>query len=116
MRTIILEPVDNGIIKTVTDDNYNGDNKLFEEKKIYLLRDNIEDSETFLRGLISDLGLFLGNDYDKCCIHINKSYGTKYQLNHNELMEERKHLTNRLNKLKSLSSHTLLEKNEPASH
>jgi hypothetical protein len=104
MKKFILEQVDNGLIKTVIDDNSDGAGKKMEKKEIYILdSSSIADSQKLIVDLISDLGLFLGNDYDKDKLSINKSYGPKYILNQTELMEERKRLTHRLQELKQMN-------------
>jgi hypothetical protein len=107
MRKIVIEPIDNGLLKTIVDTNYDGAGKKYVKKNIYLLKENcVHDTELFLKDLIEDLGLYLGNDYDKDVLSINKIPGNKYQMNSNELIEERKKLTVKLNELKQLAQLT----------
>lgn len=112
MRKITLEPVDNGLIKTVYDDNYDGAGKIMDEKKIYILDDNVTSSYKFLIDLIDELGLFIGNDYDKDTLSIERSFGPKYDLDSKEVMNERKKLTHRLNELKKINFQQNYEVNE----
>jgi len=101
MRSVILEPVDNGLVKIARDDNYDGAGKLFSEKKIYVLDATIESTEKFLIDLIDDLGLFVGNDYDKSVLSFQKSFGAKYKLKKTDILEERKKTAIKLTKLKT---------------
>lgn len=112
MIKYVLEPVDNGIIKTIIDDNIDGAGKKLEKKEIYILEDKVINTEKFLMNLIEDLGLYLGNAHDKNTLAINKVYGDNYKLNNNELMEERKKLTHRLNKLKTMSLHKIINEDD----
>lgn len=108
MRKITLEPVDNGLIKTITDDNYNGAGRQLEKKEIYILNDTVENSEKLILDIISDLGLFLGNDFDKNVLSLSKEFGNKYQLTGDDLLTERKKLTVKLNNLKQTNQKALI--------
>lgn len=100
MRKIVLEPVDNGIIRTILDDNIDGIGTKFEEKKIFILNDSIDNTEHFINSLISDLGLYTGNPNDKSILQLEKRYSENYNLTNEERLMERKALTVKLNKLK----------------
>lgn len=104
MKRFILEPVDNGLIKTVIDDNSDGAGKVIEEKKIYILNDLVQNSYALIKDIIDDLGLFVGNDYDKDKLYLETNFGSKYNLNQTEITEERKRLTHRLSELQSMNT------------
>lgn len=102
MRKIFLEPVDNGLIYTASDDNIDGAGKKFEKKELFVLKDNINETERFLNFIIQDLGLFTGNPIDKQNLVLKKDYGIYYNLSNTEVQEERKKLSVKLNKLKRI--------------
>lgn len=93
MRNVVLEPVDNGIIKIVSDDNLDGGGKQLEIKKIYSLEDNVDNSIKFLTDLISDLGLYIGNEHTSKMLDIGTRAGKEYKMTPSELIEARKKLT-----------------------
>lgn len=100
---IILEPIDNGVIKTVIDDNVDGAGKTMEKKIFFELNDDVLNTEQFIHSIIKDLGLYTGNPADKEVLKIERSYGANYYLSTNEAQEARKKLTTELNKLKRLA-------------
>lgn len=100
MRRIILEPVDNGLIQTILDDNIDGVGTKFEQKKIFILGDDITLTEAFLKNFITELGLYTGNQNDKDNLHIEKRFGDNYKMTSEEKIKQRKVLTVQLNKLK----------------
>lgn len=97
---IIIDTAENGLIQTIIDNNYDGAGKIFEQKKIFTIDDNIENTEKFIRTLIEDLGLFTGGISDKYNLIIGKEFGSRYVLNKSELSVERKKLAMKLNRLK----------------
>ena len=100
---IVLEPIDNGILKTVIDDNVDGAGKYMEKKSFFILDDNVLHTEAFLNSFIKELGLFTGNPADKEVLKVEKSFGSNYYLTTIEAQEARKKLTTELNRLKRLS-------------
>lgn len=107
MLKIILEPVDNGIIRTIIDDNDKGAGEKMEKKEIFLTGDNVENTERFLRKLIFDLGLYTGNPTEKRTLLVGNTYGKDYQMSHKEIFEEEKRLNVRLNQLRNLKETTV---------
>ena len=101
---IILEHTDNGIIKHIIDDNIDGGGKMLERKEIFILDDDIMNTEKFLKTLIKDLGLYTGNPDDKEVLRLEKTYGPEYYLSTNEAQEKRKILTSELNRIKRLTT------------
>ena len=97
---ITLEPVDNGVIKTIVDNNINGAGERFEKKEIFLTNDNINDTQKFILSLMKDLGLYTGNPNDKKVLSIEQKYSERYSLTVKEKQDEKKKLSIQLNKLK----------------
>ena len=81
MQLITLEIADNGIIKTVTDDNINGAGEKFETKAVYdLEKGNIVDTKMeLLYELSEDMGMHLGNSKQPNQIKIVSEWGEHYQ-------------------------------------
>ena len=80
MITIKLEIASNGIIKTVTDNNYNGAGSKHENRTVYVTESDIEFNETirFLYETCDDLGINLGNKYDENVLNFELGWGHKY--------------------------------------
>ena len=81
MIKITLESADNGIIKTVVDDNINGAGERFESKTVYDL--NLNDtrhSQTikFFYELCEDLGIDTGNKFSKNNLYLKTDWGKSY--------------------------------------
>ena len=103
---IQIEKANNGIIKTVSDDNYDGAGKRFEKKELFLIKkDSITDTEEFLNSIIKDLALYTGNQNDKEVLKIQKTYGSKYNFNHEDLNNEQKVLRTKLAEIKRIKEH-----------
>ena len=92
MLNILLELANNGVIKTITDDNINGANADFQSKHAYELAEdsqyNYENTINFLVDLIDDLGLDVGNSFDKKMLSFNIDWGIKYEPTIEELKEK----------------------------
>ena len=97
---ITIESADNGLVKTIVDKNSDGNEKLYEKKKVYQIKNSISDTKIFVNDLIRDLGLFTGNVHEKKTIRFSEVYGEKYDLTDAEVMHERKQLANKSNELK----------------
>ena len=109
---IFIEKANNGIIKTIQDDNIDGAGKKYEKKELFIMDDSIDTTEMFLTELIKDLGLYIGNPHDKENLQIQRSYGSKYTMNHTEIINESKKLTVKLNELKKIRSLKQINENE----
>lgn len=80
MQTITLEIADNGIIKTIVDDNINGAGEKFESKVVYDLErhDSIDSKIELLFTLAEDMGVYLGNSKQPDQIKIISEWGEHY--------------------------------------
>ena len=81
MIKITLESADNGVIKTVVDDNINGAGERFESKTVYDLNLN-DDSHSqtikFFYELCEDLGIDTGNKFSKNNLYLKTDWGKSY--------------------------------------
>ena len=89
MQSITLEVADNGIIKTVVDDNINGAGEKFEIKTIYNLEkgDIIDTKMELLYELSEDMGVHLGNSKQKDQIQIISGWGDAYEPTKEDLVK-----------------------------
>jgi hypothetical protein len=120
MITIKLEIASNGIIKTVSDDNYNGAGSDHGSITVYETDDDPEFSNTskFLYEVCDDLGVNLGNKFDQTVLNFEVTWGGRYTPNLEELNRIIKSLSYDLKDLKNLqkelteaeSAKTLIEK------
>ena len=87
MQLITLEIADNGIIKTISDDNINGAGESFEIKTIYNLEkgDIVETKMELLYELSEDMGMHLGNSKQSDQIQIISGWGEHYEPNKEEI-------------------------------
>lgn len=97
MIKITLEMAQNGVIKTIFDDNINGAGEMFENKTVYEIEDNgeIDDYDSAIRFLIEmcdDLGIVTGNKRDKKVLRFNVEWGEGYEPNKKEIEEKIKTL------------------------
>jgi hypothetical protein len=84
MVKIVLESARNGVIKKVIDDNYGGGKEHFTSTDVY---ESTEDQNSnsgayikrFFFDLCDDLGLELGNKFDKNVLDINTCWGSHYE-------------------------------------
>ena len=81
MLRIILEQADNGVIKTVLDDNINGAGEEYESKIVYDFDNNSNFSVTkkFLYELTEDLDVDTGNKFDKDTLTMEVNWGSSFQ-------------------------------------
>lgn len=81
MVTIILESADNGIIKTIKDDNINGAGSTFESKLVYDFNtDNLHSRKIqFFYELAEDLGLEVGNIHKSNNLVMSVDWGNSYK-------------------------------------
>lgn len=81
MQKIIIEIADNGIIKTVIDDNINAAGERFESKVVYDLEatDSVETKMKLLYELSEDMGMELGNSKQSNQIQIVCDWGEHYK-------------------------------------
>ncbi len=73
MVTIVLDIGDNGVVKIIEDDNYNGNDEVNVTKTLYVF-DKDPDYENrikFIKDLCLDVGLSIGNINDQKRLNIN---------------------------------------------
>jgi hypothetical protein len=89
MYKITLEIASNGVVKTIVDDNSNGNGEIEEIKTVYQLEgDELYDFNKtieFLFELCEDLGLDLGSKHTRRRLGFRPEYGEKYILTEDEL-------------------------------
>ena len=109
MIKIKIEIATNGIIKTVTDDNYNGANELSEWKTVY---DTDGDSQKgfdntiqFFYELSDDLGIDLGNKFSSSILSFDTDWGSHYDPTIDELKDRVKNLTAEIKECKKGIDH-----------
>lgn len=90
MQLITLEIADNGIIKTIVDDNINGAGEKFEIKSVYDLEkgDIVETKMELLYELAEDMGMHLGNSKQPDQIKIVSGWGDHYEPTKDELVKQ----------------------------
>ena len=91
MQTVKITLADNGVIKTVVDDNIN----------VYEFDTN-EDKIKFIEELCMDIGLSFGNSKSKNQIQVSLGWGTHYKPNPKEALEKISNLQVQLDTLKSV--------------
>ena len=87
MLSIAIEPADNGIIKTLVDDNVNGGGEEFESRQVYEFDGPMKRSNQvkFLKDLVFDLGMDIGTDLDPDLVRITMGWGAQYKGSENEI-------------------------------
>lgn len=104
MQRILLEIADNGIIKTVTDDNINAAGEKFESKVVYDLEngDVVLTKMNMLYELSEDMGMELGNSKQSDQIKIISDWGEHYTPSDDELGARIQDLEEELKSLKEM--------------
>ena len=102
MITIKLELASNGVIKTVSDNNYNGAGSNHEKRTVYETEEdeNFDATIRFFYELADDLGINLGNKYDKFVLDFDTEWGSKYEPTHEEVKQLVKDTTQNLKELR----------------
>ena len=83
MIKITLEPARNGVIKRVTDDNYGGAKQAVSTTDVYEQLDDEGDQFSYIMRffyeLCEDLGLSLGNKFERETLNFSKEWGSHYE-------------------------------------
>lgn len=87
MQIIKITLADNGVIKTVLDDNINSAGESFESTTIYDF-DNKESKIKFIKEICIDIGLTFGNSKNKQQIKIIEDWGVDYMPTVSEKLEK----------------------------
>lgn len=69
MYDIKLQITENGVIKSIKDDNSDGNGKLFTKTKLYILNSE-EEKQTFLKDICWDIGIS-GNQVEPVLENLN---------------------------------------------
>tara|TARA_B100000900_G_scaffold409703_1_gene426113 strand:+ start:546 stop:869 length:324 start_codon:yes stop_codon:yes gene_type:complete len=104
MITISLEPADNGLIKFLIDDNVNGGGEEYTSRVVYEFEGitGRANQIKFLKDLVLDLGLSVGNDMDRDMVSIKTEWGKQYVPNSNEIKSKVGELEREIKRLRSL--------------
>jgi hypothetical protein len=98
MQKITLQIADNGVIKTIEDDNINGAGESFESTVVYEFSTN-QNKISFIYDLCIDMGLELGNSRSSSQIQIKEGWGEHYEPTDTEIKNKIKELTSELERL-----------------
>ena len=104
MVKIVLEMADNGIVKTVMDDNSNGAGSILEKKVVYdFEKDNRHNRKIqFFFDVANELGLETGNEFEKNNIKMSCDWGSHYEPSLSEINKKISKLELELEALKML--------------
>lgn len=100
MQQVKLQLADNGIIKTVIDDNINGGGETYESTTVYEFDTN-SNKIRFIEELCVDIGLEFGNSKSKTQIQIQSDWGEHYKPSAKELEFKIKNLELKIKELQS---------------
>lgn len=104
MLSIGIEPADNGVIKTLVDDNVNGGGETFESRQVYEFEGPMKRSNQvkFLKELIFDLGMDIGTDLDPDVVKVTLGWGSQYRGSDSEIKNKILSLSNEIKRLESM--------------
>lgn len=104
MLSIGIEPADNGVIKSLVDDNVNGGGEEFESRQVYEFDGPMKRSNQvkFLKDLIFDLGMDIGTELDPDLIRITMNWGLQYKGSDSEIKNKIQALEKEIKRLESL--------------
>lgn len=101
MQTVKITLADNGVIKTVCDDNINAAGEKFESTIVYEF-DTVLNKIKFIEDLCLDIGLSFGNSKSRDQIKISIDWGPHYKPNPKEALEKISALQVKLDELKGV--------------
>lgn len=101
MQKITLQLADNGVVKTIYDDNINGAGEEFESTVVYDF-ENAENKLKFLNDLSIDIGLEFGNSRSKEQIKVQLGWGQHYDPTPAEAKEKIKQLKSQIEQLSQI--------------
>jgi len=100
MQEINIKLADNGVIKSVIDDNINGGGEAYESTTIYEFN-SVSNKIKFIEELSVDLGLEFGNSNTKIQIQVNAGWGSNYKPTDKEIDFKIKNLKAQIQNLES---------------
>lgn len=98
MQLVTLQIADNGIVKTINDDNINGGGEQYESTVVYEFNSNEKKIE-FIYDLCIDIGLELGNSRSSSQIQIKEGWGEDYQPTEDQIKNKIEELKSELKRL-----------------
>lgn len=102
MMYVTLEPVDNGVVKIIEDDNINAAGEKYEAKMAYDLdAGGLERTVQLLQDVVLDLGLETGSEEDAKKLEIKIVWGKNYKPKQDELNARISELEKELQRLKT---------------
>ncbi|MDC0008804.1 hypothetical protein OAE73_00385 [bacterium] len=104
MLSIGIEPADNGVVKTLLDDNVNGGGEQFESRNVYEFDGPMKrpNQVKFLKDLIFDLGLDIGTEMDPDYLQIYVGWGKQFTGTDKEIKNKIRILQSEVERLGSL--------------
>ena len=103
MQEINIKLADNGVIKTVIDDNINGGGAEYESTIVYEF-DTALNKIKFIEELCIDLGLEFGNSNSKNQIQVRNGWGSNYRPTEKEISFKIKNLKARISNLEQINN------------
>jgi hypothetical protein len=91
MQTVKITLADNGVIKTVYDDNINAGGESYESTTVYDFGEQSVKIK-FIKELCTDIGLSFGNSKSKHQIQVIEAWGPDYKPSNAEKLEKIKSL------------------------
>lgn len=101
MQQISIALADNGVIKTVIDDNINSAGEIYESTVVYELDNDNQNKIKFIYDICLDAGIDFGNSKSKKQIQIIEDWGEHYTPTKNEIEEKIKALSAKIKMLES---------------
>ena len=98
MQTVKITLADNGVIKTILDDNINSAGENFEATTIYDF-ENVDTKIKFINELCVDIGLIFGNSRSNSQIKVTRDWGVDYSPTVAERLEKIERLEKQLKEL-----------------
>ena len=103
MQEINIKLADNGVIKTVFDDNINGGGAEYESTIVYEF-DSALNKIKFIEELCVDLGLEFGNSNSRNQIQVRNGWGANYKPTEKEISFKIKNLKARISNLEQANN------------
>lgn len=101
MQKITLNIADNGVIKTINDDNINGAGEEFESTIVYDFTE-MQNKLNFIKELSIDIGLEFGNTRSRHQIQLQTGWGRDYEPTPAEAAEKIKELKAQIKELSKI--------------
>jgi hypothetical protein len=114
MIKIILEMADNGVVKTITDDNSNGAGSLLEQKIVYdFEKDHRHNRKMqFFFDISNDLGIDTGNKFNKNNLVMASDWGPHYEPSAKDIDKKISKLELEIEALKMLKEEGSIDESE----